>query len=137
MNECVKVRGRALSLSHILSNKREAIRVHACRWDSEEDIATPDAAAIDKFVLFHNTHREAAEVVLAFIVEIRHLCRLRTDATRDEDDDEADDDKMRLEHVNTRGKRTIVAEKRANSLTYEHTIHTDENFLLSTLLLCI
>ena len=62
--------------SDVLSNEREAIGVHARRWNSQEYIAATYIATIDDLVLLHNSHREATEVVFSLVVEVRHLSRL-------------------------------------------------------------
>ncbi len=56
-----------------LSDKGEAVGVHATGGKANEGVPLLDPAAIDDCLLLHGSHRKPSHVVLASLVEAGHL----------------------------------------------------------------
>mmetsp|Transcript_9722 Transcript_9722/g.24171 ORF Transcript_9722/g.24171 Transcript_9722/m.24171 type:complete len:258 (-) Transcript_9722:430-1203(-) len=67
-----------LGASHLedLAHEREAVGVHATALERQHHVARLDGLAVNQLVLLHRADRKAGQVVLALLVEPRHLGRL-------------------------------------------------------------
>src|SRR5262249_43425686 len=62
-----------------VQGEREAVRVNTGRREPEDDVAGPNAVAVDDAISFDHADREADEVVLVPRVDGRHLGDLAAD----------------------------------------------------------
>ena len=60
-----------------LADQGEAVGVDAGGCQGQHGVALADGGAVDDGVLFDGTHCEAGHIVLAGLIEPRHLRRLR------------------------------------------------------------
>ncbi|MBT9160566.1 MAG: hypothetical protein DDT26_01853 [Dehalococcoidia bacterium] len=70
--------GGALDIEYF-PHQRITVCMQSARWQPDDDVTGPDRLAVDDLALFHHSHNEAHQVIVAFSVQPGHLGGLTPD----------------------------------------------------------